>query len=216
MRKIIGIPAYLNEQRNSFGVGVTYLEFISKYGTPRLILPEEEFVKVDLLLLTGGLDISPSSFGEYPGFRTSNTDVFKQHFYDHRLKNYIDQDVPILGICLGMQQLAAYFGSVLTQDLKYHENQKDNLGKHDIKLVVSSYSEGLPKGKTSVNSRHHQGVKVEHLGKDLVPLFTSDDLYKDELVEVFGHKTKKIYGLQYHPEDLLDLLSHVLIKKLLI
>ena len=216
MRKVIGIPAYINENRNCFGVGISYLEFASKYGVPRLIMPEEEFVDVDLLLLTGGADMNPDSFGAVPGFRTSHTDVFKQFFYDRRLDSYIDNNIPIIGICLGMQQLAAKFGSRITQDLKYHASYIDSKGLHKMRPVNGTGAIKLFEGKLpEVNSRHHQGVLISDLGDSLVPLFTSDDEYMDNLVEVFRHASKPIYGLQYHPEDILDDISDKIMNQLL-
>jgi len=96
----IGCPAYKTD--TSIGVGVTHLEFISQYGIPRIILPEEENVDIDALYLPGGLDVNPSSYGEIPGFKTSNTDVFKQFFFDKRLLSYVDRRIPIFGICAGL------------------------------------------------------------------------------------------------------------------
>ena len=82
-KPVIGIPGYKVD--TNFGVGIANLEFVSTFGNPRIILPWEEDVPIDVLYLTGGLDVNPTSYGEVPGFKTSNTDVFKQFFFEKRL-----------------------------------------------------------------------------------------------------------------------------------
>lgn len=217
MDKIIAIPGYLNSEKTSFGASPSYLEFISVYGTPRILMPGEKFEKVDMLLLPGGADVNPSSYGSIPGFRTGNPDVHKQFFLDHNLKDYVDNNIPILGICLGMQQLAVYFGSILTQNLIYHDSTKDNHEMHKLTYMGGRADRYVSKKKKSidVNSRHHQGVLIEDLSGELEPLFFGEEVVPMDLVEVFCHKEKPIFGIQYHPEDIRDEVSHNIIMELL-
>ena len=215
---IVGIPAYKNEQQNSFGVGISYLNWVSRFGLPRLIMPHEEFVEdIDLLLIPGGLDLNPSSYGEIPSFKTSNQDVFKQFFFDKRLDNYIGQK-PIFGICLGMQELAVKFGSKLTQHL--HNHSYYSAPRTELVHKVTIFENGQriknpndPSKFLSVetNSMHHQGVHFKNLSKDLEMIggIKEND---DYLVEVFKHKTLPIAAVQYHPEEIHDNFSISLIK----
>lgn len=221
-KKVIGIPGW-KVGENSFGVTTTYLQFISRFGNPKIILPHEEFADIDVLVLPGGLDVNPSSYNEVPGFNTSNTDVFKQHFYDKRLKTYIEKDTPILGICLGAQMLASYFGSKLTQDLLYHEQSPSRwTTAHTIfarSELGRTMAEPDKKGvvKLEVNSHHHQAVLEENLSSELESLFGSYNPPVDggsTIVEVFKHKQKYIYGIQYHPEELYDDVSQNIMKLL--
>lgn len=214
--KTIGIVGYKNDRH--FGVGANYLEFVSFFGNPRIMMPGDDFVPdLDLLVLPGGLDLNPVNAGKVPSFNTTNTDVMKQYFYEVHLKKYIGK-VPIFGICLGFQQLACFFGSKLTQDLKMHKNSLDRWEEgHKISVVGS-------KKKLPVNSHHHQAILLEDLGSDLKPLATSfcEDSGKtfkvknySPIVEAFEHKVLPIAGVQWHPEEFYDEFAVGLVEKLI-
>lgn len=212
MKKVIGIPGWKTGD-NSYGVTSNYLEYISMFGNPRIIMPWEELVKIDLLFLPGGLDINPLSYGEVPGFKTSNQDVFKQHFFDQRLENYIISGTPVFGVCLGFQQLNVHFGGKLTQDLPFHEQSSARWSKgHEVCFV------GKASSKFEVNSHHHQGIVLENndLSKELQALTISKDVPGVfTVVESFMHKTLKIAGTQWHPEEFYDEHASKLINELL-
>lgn len=200
-RKTIGIPGWkLGE--NSFGCGVYHLDYISKFGTPRIIFPEEELADVDMLYLPGGPDLSPFSYKQYPGFFTGNADVYKQFFFEARLDNYIKAKIPIFGVCLGFQMLAAKFGSVLEQDLLGHPSSKDRFEEgHEVILLNGT--------SIKVNSHHHQGIYANHLGEELKALAVYSEYGKKQanftragnVVEAFMHNTLPIAGVQWHPEE---------------
>lgn len=210
-RKLIGIPGYKSEN-GFFGVGSNHLQYVAKFGIPRIIMPDEELAKIDALYLPGGLDLNPSSYGEVPGFKTTNQDVFKQHFYDHRLKNYIGK-MPIIAVCLGFQELCVYFGSKLTQDLQWHA-QSSNRGEEGHEVILlddkgnwkysnkkKKNSDDLIPQKLSVNSHHHQGVMKEDLADCIQPLAIADE-WNGELVEIAKHRTLPIAMCQAHPKTL--------------
>lgn len=100
-RPIIGIPGWKLGD-NSFGCGVNHLDFISKFGDPRILFPQDDNVDLDLLYLPGGPDVAPSRYNQIPGFYTSNQDVFRQYFFDNCLPKYIDKGTPVFGVCLGI------------------------------------------------------------------------------------------------------------------
>jgi len=216
-KKIIGIPGWKIGE-NSFGCGVMHLDYISQFGTPRIIFPEEELVNVDLLYLPGGPDLSPFTYGQYPGFFTSNADVFKQFFFEARLQAYIDNKTPIFGVCLGFQMLCAKFKSRLTQDLPYHPESKARGEKgHEVyDNYFKKYS------KFDVNSHHHQGIFLTDLGENLMPLAIFADTKKEfdnnynyNLVEGMKHKTLPIGGVQWHPEEFYTSFADALFRELL-
>jgi gamma-glutamyl-gamma-aminobutyrate hydrolase PuuD len=206
-RKIIGIPGYKSSNNDSFGAGPIHLEFLNRFGDPRIIMPWEEKVQVDLLYLPGGLDTAPSNYGRIPGFRTSNQDVFKEFFLRERLKNYVN-DTPVFGICLGMQQIAVHFGSTLVQDLPFHAQSPTRGSEAHSVYANFNADEVVKKGKGfKVNSHHHQGVTVRTISDQLIPLLVSenegDGLYDTTgpIVEAFRHRELPIYGVQWHPEE---------------
>ena len=201
--KTIGIPGYKTDI--SFGAGINHLEFISNFGNAKIIMPWEKYVKVDLLYLPGGLDTAPSNYGEVPRYNTSNQDVMKEFFFRNRLKNYIEAGTPIFGVCLGMQELAVYFGSKLTQDFIYHSQSDDRW-----ETAHCVWNPNNAKDKFEVNSHHHQGVLMSQLSDELEALYITEceepfiKSDTDWIVEAFQHKSLPIMGLQWHPEECYD------------
>jgi len=214
--KTIGIVGYRSEDGSVFGAGSNYLELISRFGKPYIIFPGEEVVNVDLLVLPGGLDIAPQSFGGVPTFKTGHQDVFKQFFYEKRLSSYIDAGIPVFGICMGFQMLAVYFGSALEQHLWRHpQSSARSLAGHAVEpLPAASHYAAQP---FEVNSHHHQGVFLHGLSPKLEPLALakaspdSDNM----LVEAFRHSSKPVMAVQWHPEEWFDAFSCMMINDLL-
>jgi putative glutamine amidotransferase len=196
----IGIPGWLVGP-NSYGVTISYLDFIKEYmGTDILILlPESPVMPLDLLLLPGGADINPSRYGEAPSFYTDKPDIFKEYFDTHILPRYIEQGTPIFGICRGMQSLSIHFGARLIQNM-WHETNKPEDPYEAVHYVTISNDE---KRKVKVNSRHHQCISGERE-------YTSDSLLvlarntKYNHIEAIRIIDKPICGVQWHPEDLND------------
>ena len=214
--KTIGIVGYRSEDGSVFGAGSNYLEFISLFGSPRIIFPGELLVDVDLLVLPGGLDIAPQSFGVQPCFKTNNQDVFKQFFFDKRLSLYIDAGIPIFGICLGFQMLAVYYGSTLEQHLWRHpQSPARSTAGHSVEPLKEA--EKYATQPFDVNSHHHQGIFLDGLSEELQPLaIAKNDPYSDKIiVEAFKHKTKPIMSVQWHPEEWCDTFSCMLVKDII-
>lgn len=218
-KKLIGIPGYKSES-GVFGVGSNHLEYIEYLGaTPRILMPDEEFNnKIDGLYLPGGMDVNPASYGEVPSFKTSNQDVFKQYFFDNRLKNYVGK-IPIVGVCLGFQMINVFFGGKLKQNLLYHPQSKDRMEEgHKVKLYREDgkfQREGGKLIELPVNCHHHQGVTLELLSKELTPLAVYDEVRQEIVVEAYKHKTLPIALVQWHPEEWFDYFTENLFKKTL-
>jgi putative glutamine amidotransferase len=207
--RTILIPGYSTGE-NSFGVGKHYLEYISKFGNPRILLPSDtKVLQGDLLFLPGGLDLNPASYGQNVSYYTSNIDVHKQNFYDKMLPRYVEQGIPIFGMCLGMQMLNVFFGGTLTQHIENHpESIARGRSAHRVlqvlsydnnELVVDSLEnkEGKETKGFPVNSHHHQGVYLNNLSPEFKPLYASPD----GVIEIIKHKTKPILGCQAHFEE---------------
>jgi putative glutamine amidotransferase len=216
MKKIIGIPGYRSEDGSVFGAGINYLEFISRFGKPYIIFPDEELADIDLLVLPGGLDVAPQSFGALPTLKTGNQDVFKQFFYEKRLSLYIDGGIPVFGICLGFQMLALYFGSGMEQHLwKHPQSPARSVAAHLIDPLPAAGK--FASAPFEVNSHHHQGILLSQLSAQLEPfaLTKLDSCSDDVLVEAFAHRTKPVMAVQWHPEEWFDTFSCRMVEHLL-
>ncbi|ATL48397.1 hypothetical protein COR50_15175 [Chitinophaga caeni] len=214
--KTIGIVGYRHDESQFFGASAPYLEFITRFGKPRILMPQDDVLNVDLLLVPGGLDVAPLAYGAAPGYRTTNQDVFKQYFYDTKLDGYIDAEIPIFGICGGFQMLSAKFGSKLEQHLPYHpKSAKRTEPVHTV--LPTEQASMLGREEFEVNSLHHQGLLLSQVGPDLKVLAVANTLeyINDSIVEAFGHRDKLIAAVQWHPEEYLDLFSCTLIESLL-
>lgn len=208
----IGIPGWKTGE-NSYGCGVNHLDYISRFGNPRILFPQDDNAEIDLLYLPGGPDVNPAAYGQMPGFYTSNQDVFKQYFYDRCLPKYIERGTPVFGVCLGMQMLNTFFGGGLHQDMKYHAQSKDRWEPgHEVTIVI-----GNKKYEVKVNSHHHQAVLSSDLAKDFIPIAfaKNEEDKKDDIIEAFIHKELPIAGVQWHPEEWRDEFAESLIKKIL-
>jgi putative glutamine amidotransferase len=183
----------------SWGVTKPYLHYFSQFGQVEILTPREGIEKGDLLVLPGGMDMNPNSYGQIPGFYTGNTDVYKQYFFDVNLKQYINAGIPVFSVCLGFQNINVFFGGTLSQHCNFpyteRNEQKEILkfafnNDEDRKLVKTTHG-------YKVNSLHHQGVFDTTLGQDLIPLAYSQE---HENIEAFRHEHLPIYGVQYHPK----------------
>lgn len=229
--KVIGIPGYIHEGKNqSFGAGVNHLEFISQFGNPRIIMPWEKVVDLDMLYLPGGLDTAPSNYGEDPGYFTSNQDVHKEHFYKEKLDGYIGAGTPIFGVCLGAQMIAAKFGCRLVQNVLFHAQSKDRWATaHKVFPAIRAGEDSKKKNLVfngfeypapEVNSHHHQAIVVSKLGERVTPLWLAENednhLNADGfIVEAFAIEGSPIVGVQWHPEELYDVFSRNVINQML-
>ena len=101
---VVGIPGWLTGP-NSFGVGISYLEFIRDYlkaDDIRILAPDSPIFKdIELLILPGGPDINPLRYGEMPSVYTDKPDPLREWFDVRKLPRYIEMNTPIFGICRG-------------------------------------------------------------------------------------------------------------------
>ncbi|MBI4004758.1 gamma-glutamyl-gamma-aminobutyrate hydrolase family protein [Candidatus Roizmanbacteria bacterium] len=155
----------------------------------------------DGLILQGGNDIDPSTYGEKPQ-GAINCQLFRDVFEFALLTSALEKGIPILGICRGFQLVNVFFGGSLIQNLpmgavihsSYQDDEINDI-QHRVKLITGSLLSSLYKKQTLlVNSYHHQGVKK--LGKGL----TIEAKAKDGLIEAVSSMTQKVLAVQWHPE----------------
>ncbi|RPJ69871.1 MAG: hypothetical protein EHM20_15985 [Alphaproteobacteria bacterium] len=204
----IGIPAQ-DQPENKFGVNTNYLRFIYQFGHPVVILPEtydnfSQIYKLDALLLPGGADVNTHRYSNTPDYGTYNSNNFLEHFDTEILPKLIGE-MPIFGICRGLQTLNVLFGGTL-KNLWFHPysiNDTDTVHK----IYVSGEKKPL-----KVNSFHHQAIGK--LAGNLTKEAQSEDL-SESIIEAISDHKKHIFAVQWHPERLLDEYSVNNFKKIL-
>lgn len=211
-RPIIGVSPLYDAQRESLWMLPGYMNGIEAAGGAPIMLPltdSEEVIKsaaelCDGLLLTGGQDVSPDVYDRERlsccGELCPARDKEEALLLDLFLKN----DLPVLGICRGIQFLNAHLGGTLYQDLKtqYGDTVEHRMSPpYDRSIHTVSLVKGTPlhnllgTDEISVNSYHHQAVK--RLAKPLC----ESALSCDGLIEgVFMPDKKFVWAIQWHPE----------------
>jgi putative glutamine amidotransferase len=167
--------------------------------------PDELLDRVDGLLLAGGADIDPAAYDRAPHAMTVGTVPERDRFEIALARRAIERDLPLLGICRGLQVINVARGGTLDQHLpeRYgHEEHRRVVGTfdgsdHDVELVPGSLAARVA-GHThhATKSHHHQGVDTLGEGLDVTGRSPFDDLV--EAVEVPGHCFA--LGVQWHPE----------------
>jgi len=198
---------------------IHYIEAVQKSKGIPIVLPVlEEFnaetIKrqvslVDAILIQGGIDITPSLYGEEAVPELDITCLKTDKFLLEVIKCAKERKIPILGICKGMQLINVSYGGTLYQDIKYagldsksHRQSDESITKpfHSINLEKNSLLGKIfdNKEKIMVNSYHHQAVK--DLGKGLVIDAKADDGIIESIH--YDDKSQWILGVQFHPEQL--------------
>ena len=213
MRPLIGLPLAVRERRDQppdFYIRHTYVDaIIGAGGTPFLIGPSESdallrdvFERLDGLMLSGGADVNPFMYGEQPHPTTEAEDVRDQ--LESTLTRWaIEDSLPTLGICRGMQLLNVVMGGTLIQDLPSagyshpHSVLRSDL-VHELDVdPTSRLAEVLGQTVFSANSFHHQAVG--RLGEDLKITARAGD---GVIEGMEGTKHPWLLAVQFHPEDL--------------
>ena len=154
--------------------------------------PVEYSDDMDGLLLCGGADVDPKYYNEeINGSVGINAERDAAEF--ELVKAFIDAGKPIMGVCRGHQFLNVYFGGSLYQNIEEAELHKGGKA-HLVTATPDSVLSSLYGETFSVNSTHHQAVKV--LGKGLRATATWNGKY----IEATEHTTLPVITVQWHPE----------------
>ena len=153
------------------------------------------------LLLAGGGDVDPSSYGARPVTTLDHVDPLRDAVELRALRWARDNGVRVLGVCRGAQLLAVFGGGTLVQDLPaagfdLHidvRNDREYAGlRHAVKTRPGSLAERLLGGLEEVNSHHHQGV-LSTGGRLVATAWSPDGVI--EAIE-----GPDVLGVQWHPE----------------
>ena len=154
--------------------------------------------EVDGVCLSGGGDIDSTRYGAVD-VACADVDRERDALEIEVAKSAIERDLPVLGICRGFQILNVVRDGTLVQDVAGHRpDEREGLVEHHNVAVrpgsrLARATGGAP---LTVNSRHHQAVTKETIGRGLVATAVVDDL-----VEAFELTDRRwVVGVQWHPE----------------
>ena len=214
MKPVIGVTPLYDVEKSSIWMLPGYMDGILQAGGVPVILPlsaedadiERLFRVIDGLLLTGGQDVDPSLYGEERNEKCGEVYPPRDTLEKKLFQKAMSLDMPVFGICRGLQVINILMGGTLYQDLPTQftspnaENHRQTASRdtltHKVTLVQSSPLYALLEAeKLPVNSFHHQGVR--QLAPGLLPAAIAED----GLVEALYAPHKSfVQAVQWHPE----------------
>lgn len=188
---------YVNSIVNANGIPV----IIPITQDPSVIASQVELL--DGLVLSGGHDVNPLLYNQEPTTKLGEIMPERDTFDFKLLELSKEKQIPIMGICRGMQIINVYHGGSNYQDnsdnentyIKHWQGHSPSLATHTITTHEGSKCREMFGEETTVNSFHHQSLN--QIGKGLKVVATS----KDGVVECIEHMDYPfMIGFQWHPE----------------
>ncbi len=217
MRPVIGICSYLETVRwgawedRAAMVPAGYLGAVQRAGGLAVLLPPDPEATsdpdpvLDLLdgvILAGGVDVDPRAYGAEPDPRTDAPNVDRDAFELALARRALERDIPLLGICRGMQVMNVAAGGTLHQhlpDVVGHDGHNPTPGVFtdvDVRLDPSGRVGAAVGTRLRVRCHHHQAVDR------LAPGLVATAWAADGTVEAVEHADAPfVVGVQWHPEE---------------
>lgn len=212
-KPIIGITANFNDG-NACLAEAYYASILAAGGVPLLIPPYPDrdallatLDSVDAILLSGGADIDPRYMSQEPDYSLLHTINPRRDEQELMLVRLADaRQIPILGICRGIQTLAAALGGCVHQDiyaalgnglLNHDQSEERGVATHEVLFVEGSrIARIFASERLAVNTFHHQAVSSVPEGF-IVSAHATDGVIEG-MEAVDG---RSIIGVQWHPES---------------
>jgi gamma-glutamyl-gamma-aminobutyrate hydrolase PuuD len=192
-----------------------YLDAIARHGGAPVGLDSQTaerdvaaaLVTMDGLLLTGGADIDPARYGQ-PTQGAVDVEPERDALEARAWEAATARDVPVLGICRGLQAINVFSGGSLLQHVAGHEGASWGSGApaiHPLRLVpgtrlASLLLAGGAGNVIEVNAYHHQGILQGDVAPGLVPAGWADSSEGPLVEGLEAPGPRFIVGVQCHPE----------------
>jgi putative glutamine amidotransferase len=217
-RPVIGITSYLEQATQGVWVDVpsamiphSYVRKVEEAGGIAVLVPprldgDESLVhdllaRLDGVIIAGGVDVAPELYAadRHPTVQASRPDRDAMEIAIARLAAEVD--LPVLGICRGMQVMAVAAGGTLEQHVPERVGHDDHApapatyGSHPVHLVAGTVTASILGDEVDVPSYHHQSV-VTHPG------YTASAWAPDGTLEAMEDATARFrVAVQWHPEE---------------
>ncbi len=195
--RVMSAPNY-DEKRD--GLSQDWPIFLEKLNFSPIFIPNSlsdvkaflNDMHLDGLILSGG-----DNLGDYP-----ERDKTEKELLDYAIQNKI----PTLGVCRGMQIINNYFNGSVEQSQNTQHVQKN----HPVKIINPIFLDSFNSDSIMVNSFHFNLIRDNTLGKNLEPFAI---VKSDNTIEGFFHTDLPIFGVMWHPERDQNKISESLFKQ---
>jgi putative glutamine amidotransferase len=161
----------------------------------------------DGLLVTAGVDVDPARYGEAPDEHVRETNPERDAFEERVIAEATRRGAPIFAICRGAQMLNVARGGALIQHLEQREPHRARRGPDGESIASGWHEVGVAPGSLlaratgadtlRVNSRHHQAIPGDGVGREL----RASGIAPDGVVEAIEDPSQPwLLGVQWHPE----------------
>lgn len=191
-------------------IPVGYVAMLQDAGAQALLIPPEQglddqaaadlVARLDGLVIAGGVDVDPTRYGELPHSSVQTSRADRDDAELALVRAAMAVDLPLLGVCRGMQVMAVAAGGVLEQHLpdrlqhEGHAPAPGVYGRHAVRTAAGSVLRGILGEQVVVPSYHHQGVLS-------APGYVESAWADDGVLEGFESPTARWrVGVQWHPE----------------
>lgn len=207
---LVGISTYLEPAR--WGVWdlpaallpAGYHQLVQRSGGLAALLPPDDsahaaaraVARLDALVIAGGSDVEPVRYGARPGPHTGPPHQARDAWELALIEAALAAELPLLGVCRGMQLLNVAHGGTLNQHLEGHSGPPGVFASHQVTPVAGSRLAELLDGPLEVPTYHHQAV--DRLGVGL----TASAYAQDGTIEALELSAAEsfVLAVQWHPE----------------
>jgi anthranilate synthase component 2/putative glutamine amidotransferase len=213
MRPLIGVSTYREQARwgtwdvPAILLPASYADAVAEAGGEPVLLPTgavtaEVVRRLDGLIVAGGADVDPARYGQAAGPLTTVIRPERDESELDAMRAALDQDLPLLAICRGMQLLNVALGGDLVQHLPdvettgVHDPGAGLYQRRDVRTQPGSQLHRLLGPAAPVACHHHQALA--RVAPELTPSAWAEDGVV-EAVEAVGRRF--CLGVQWHPEE---------------